>query len=146
MGVSTEPAIAIALQKQIFSEVSGVMFTRNPITGGEERYIEASWGLGEAILSGLVVPDSFRLSAQGQVIERTAGEKDLRLEADPQGNVVEVEVEGDAVERLCLKDSQSQELHELASLCETTYRTGLDIEWAVFEDRVYLLQCRAITR
>jgi pyruvate,water dikinase len=146
MGVSTEPAIAIALQKQILSDVSGVMFTRNPITGANERYIEASWGLGEAIVSGLVVPDSFRLTDNGEVIERTAGEKDLRLEADPHGNVIELEVEGDAIEKLCVSDQQLAELHQLASQCEKTYGSGLDIEWAIAEGRVYLLQCRAITR
>jgi len=146
MGVSAEPAIAVALQKQILSDVSGVMFTRNPITGADERYIEASWGLGEAIVSGLVVPDSFRLSRQGQVMARTAGEKDLRLEADREGNVIEVEIEGEAVEALCVNDSQLLELHDLASRCEATYGTGLDIEWAISEGKVYLLQCRAITR
>jgi len=145
MGVSAEPAIAVALQKQLLSEVSGVMFTRNPITSADERYIEASWGLGEAIVSGLVVPDSFRLSPQGQVIERTAGEKDLKLEADSEGNVTEIEIEGEAVEMLCVNDNQLRELHELACNCESTYGPGLDIEWAIADGQVYLLQCRAIT-
>ena len=49
------------------------MFTRNPVTGADERMIEASWGLGEAVVAGLVIPDSFRISRDGQVLDRRAG-------------------------------------------------------------------------
>jgi pyruvate,water dikinase len=146
MGITGEPAIAIALQKQILSDESGVMFTRNPLNGESERYIEASWGLGEAIVAGLVVPDSFRVSPVGEIVERTAGEKDIKLIADQYGNTIEVEVEPEKIEVLCLSDEQLLRLHKLASECEAVYGTGLDIEWAFFEDELYLLQCRGITR
>ena len=62
-----------------------MLFTRNPVTGAAERVIEASWGLGEAVVAGLVVPDRFRLDARGRVLERTAGEKDAALRAGPAG-------------------------------------------------------------
>ena len=52
---------------------AGVMFTQNPVTGADERMIEASWGLGEAVVAGLVIPDSFRIDRAGEVLERTAG-------------------------------------------------------------------------
>lgn len=147
MGVSGEPAIAVALQRQIASEVSGVMFTRNPQSGESERYIEASWGLGEAIVAGLVVPDSFRLSAAGAIIARSAGEKDLMIVADTaSGTAVEVAVDDDKITALCLNDAQLSKLHKLAGACELVYGDGLDIEWAFFQDELYLLQCRAITR
>ncbi len=146
MSISGDPAIAIALQIQILSDVSGVMFTRNPLSGASERVIEASWGLGEAIVAGLVVPDSFRISPTGEIIERIAGEKDIKLIADANGNVLEVEVEPDKIEALCLSDGQLNNLHQLASDCETVYGSGLDIEWAFSQEKLYLLQCRAITR
>jgi len=146
MQVAGAPAIAIALQKQILSESAGVMFTRNPQTGNEERYIEASWGLGEAIVAGLVVPDMFRLGADGSVLECTAGEKDLMLIAEPDGTVVEIEVEGERIEKLCLTTAQLAQLHELASNCQNLYGRDIDIEWAFYQDQLYLLQCRGITR
>lgn len=146
MGIGGEPAIAIALQKQILSEMSGVMFTRNPVSGESERYIEASWGLGEAIVAGLVVPDSFRLSNSGDILQKTAGEKDIMLVADPNGTAVEVEVEEERIEALCLTDGHLAQLHELASRCESVYGADIDIEWAIYQDELFLLQCRGITR
>lgn len=146
MAVTGEPAIAIALQQQILSDVAGVMFTKNPLSGESERYVEASWGLGEAIVAGLVVPDTFRLSNVGEVIEETAGEKDIKLVATADGKTEEVEVDAELVEALCLNRDQLTELHQLASKCEAVYGQSLDIEWAVFDGRVYLLQCRSITK
>lgn len=144
--VAGEPRIAVALQKQVLSESAGVMFTRNPRNGAAERYIEASWGLGEAIVAGLVVPDSFRISPAGVILERTAGEKDLMLQANPTGEVEEVEVDPDRIEALCLTDVQLGQLHTLAEACQQVYGPDIDIEWAFCAGQLYLLQCRAITR
>ena len=65
--------------------VAGVMFTENPVTGADERLIEASWGLGEAVVAGLVVPDHFRLDRSGQVLERKAGRKRIAIRSLPNG-------------------------------------------------------------
>lgn len=146
MQVAGEPEIAVALQLQVLSESAGVMFTRNPLTSVSERYIEASWGLGEAIVAGLVVPDTFRLSAAGEVLESSAGEKDLMLVAVAGGKVIEVEVEPERIEALCLTPSQLVQLHELADKCQQVYGPDIDIEWAFYQDQLYLLQCRGITR
>ncbi len=145
MKVTGEPAIAVVLQKQILSDVSGVMFTHNPVSNVSERYIEASWGLGEAIVAGLVVPDSFRISNSGDIIEQVAGEKDVELVATADGEAVEREVEGDRVTALCLSEPQLGQLHELAKKCESVYGDQIDIEWAFHQDQIYLLQCRSIT-
>ena len=146
MGVAGEPAIAVVLQQQILSEVAGVMFTQNPLNGDSERYIEASWGLGEAIVAGLVVPDSFRIGNDGSLIQQTAGEKDIKLVATAAGATEEVEVEADKIEALCLDAEQLLQLHELAAKCETVYGDKIDIEWAFHAGNLYLLQCRSITR
>lgn len=145
MRVPGEPAIAVVLQKQILSESAGVMFTRNPLDGAEERYIEASWGLGEAIVAGLVVPDNYRIGSDGKILARTAGEKDIMLMCDETGTVVEVNVEAERIEALCLNDTQLTQLHALATDCQRVYGAAVDIEWAFFEGALYLLQCRAIT-
>lgn len=144
--VAGDPAIAVVLQKQVLSDVAGVMFTRNPLGGAVERYIEASWGLGEAIVAGLVVPDRYRIHAEGTIIERMAGEKDLMLVADPGGTVVEVEVAPERIEALCLSDRHLSQLHQLASACQQVYGADIDIEWAFHDGQLYLLQCRGITR
>lgn len=146
MQVSGEPAIAVAIQKQILSDMAGVMFTRNPLTGDTERYIEAGWGLGEAIVSGLIVPDTYRIATDGTVLERRAGEKDLLLVAHKDGNVMEQAVAEDKIEALCLGDAELKQLHELANACEKVYGAKLDIEWAFYQGQIYLLQCRGITR
>ena len=99
-----------------------MLFTRNPVTGAAERVIEASWGLGEAVVAGLVVPDRFRLDARGRVLERTAGEKDVALRAGPAGTE-EVAVTGAAVHTPCLDDAQLAALHLLAEACDVVYST-----------------------
>lgn len=145
MGIDDEPAIAVVLQQQIQSEIAGVMFTRHPLSGDTERYVEASWGLGEAIVAGLVVPDGFRIGNDGSIIERIVGEKDVMLACTATGEVEEVEVDADKIEALCLSDDQLLQLHELATACENIYGQNIDIEWAFHDGRLYLLQCRAIT-
>ena len=146
MGVGDEPAIAVVLQQQIQSEVAGVMFTRHPLSSAAERYVEASWGLGEAIVAGLIVPDGFRIAEDGTILERIVGEKDIKLVSTNAGEVLEVEVESDKVAALCLSDNQLQQLHQLATRCQSIYSQDIDIEWAFHAGKLYLLQCRAITR
>lgn len=146
-GLSGGPRIAIAVQTLVESEVAGVMFTRHPMTGADERVIEAAWGLGEAIVAGLVVPDSYRIARSGEILERTAGEKDLELVPASEGGTAEVAVDADRAAALCLDDAKLGQLHTLALGCERHYAAlgPLDIEWAFAGGTPYLLQCRAIT-
>jgi hypothetical protein len=125
--------------------VAGVMFTENPVTGADERMIEASWGLGEAVVAGLVVPDHFRLDRPGQVLERKAGRKRVRIRSLPTGGTVEEQVPAALVTELCLDDAQLAALSELALRCEQVYGPRRDIEWAFQDGELYLLQCRAVT-
>ncbi|PCI80788.1 MAG: hypothetical protein COB20_02730 [SAR86 cluster bacterium] len=145
MGVEGEPAIAVVIQQQILSEVAGVMFTKNPITNANERYIEASWGLGEAVVAGMVVPDSYRISSEGSVLEQVLGDKDVELVATEEGETREREVDQIRQDSLCLREDQLDRLHNLALNCEAVYGEHIDIEWAFHEGQLYLLQCRSIT-
>jgi pyruvate,water dikinase len=122
------------------------MFTQNPVTGADERVIEASLGLGEAVVAGRVIPDHYRVSRDGEVLERTAGRKDVAFRSLAQGGTVEEAVPADLVERLCLDDGQLAEMNALAARCERVYGPGRDIEWAFADGTLYLLQCRAVTR
>ena len=145
MGVQGEPAIAVVIQQQILSEVAGVMFTKNPITNANERYIEASWGLGEAVVAGMVVPDSFRISGEGSILEQVLGDKDVELVAVAEGETREQEVDEARQSSLCLSEDQLERLHTLALNCEAVYGEHIDIEWAFHDGQLYLLQCRSIT-
>ena len=127
-------------------DCAGVMFTRNPLNGADERVIEASWGLGEAVVAGLVVPDNYALDDRGNVLRRIAGTKDIALRPAVEGGTVEEVVADDLVTAFCLTDDILSRLHGLASRCESFFGRGLDIEWAFAESRLFLLQCRAMTR
>jgi pyruvate, water dikinase len=146
VGVFTRPSVAVVVQVLLDPDCAGVMFTRNPITGADERMIEASWGLGEAVVAGLVIPDSYRVSRDGQVLERRAGLKRVAIRTLAAGGTVEEEVAPALVEQLCLDDSQLAELNRLAGRCEEVYGPNRDIEWAIADGTVYLLQCRAVTK
>ena len=146
MGIHATPRTAVTLQKMVFPDCAGVMFTRHPVTGADEIVIEASWGLGEAIVEGLVIPDHFRLSKDGTPREKTAGTKDIRMRALPGGGVEEESIDDpDEVNGFCLDDAQLAGLVRLALLCEKHFGPGRDIEWGIEKGVAYLLQCRAIT-
>jgi CRP/FNR family cyclic AMP-dependent transcriptional regulator len=122
-----------------------VMFTQNPVTGADERVIEASWGLGEAVVAGLVIPDTYRVDRAGQVLERTAGRKQIAIRSVATGGTVEEKIAADRAEQLCLDDDQLAALSDLALRCEQVYGMARDIEWAFAGGTLYLLQCRAVT-
>jgi len=127
-------------------DAAGVMFTQNPVTGADERVIEASFGLGEAVVAGLVIPDTFRIDRSGEVLERTAGLKKIAVRSRPDGGTVEEAVPRERAEELCLDDGHLAALSDLADRCERVYGRARDIEWAVAGGTLYLLQCRAVTR
>jgi pyruvate,water dikinase len=146
LGMDETPRVGVVVQRMIEPDCAGVMFTKNPLNGADERVIEASWGLGEAVVAGLVVPDNYVLDKQGRVLRRTAGEKDVALRGAPEGGTIEEAVEDHLVSELCLNDAMLANLHALAMKCESFFGTGLDLEWAFSGGTLYLLQCRAMTR
>ncbi len=146
LGLDDKPSVAVVVQRMIEPDCAGVMFTANPINGSDERVIEAAWGLGEAVVAGLVLPDNFLLAADGRVIKRRIGEKDIALRSNPAGGTIEEVVKPSLVNAPCLSDAQLAQLHELGSRCEKHFGRGLDLEWAFSQNRLYLLQCRAMTR
>src|SRR3954464_8776374 len=145
LGVFTRPSVGGVVQSLLSPDSAGVMFTRNPITGADERMIEAAWGLGEAVVAGRVIPDTFRLSRSGEVLDRRPGLKKFAIRSVASGGTVDEDVAPELVEALCLSDGQLAMLGELATECERVYGEGRDIEWAFAGGDLYLLQCRAVT-
>jgi pyruvate,water dikinase len=145
VGLFTRPSVGVVVQTLLNPAVAGVMFTEHPVTGADERLIEASWGLGEAVVAGVVVPDQFRLDRSGRVLERKVGRKRVAIRSLPNGGTFEQQVPPAQVNQLCLDDGQLMALGELALRCEKVYGSRRDIEWAFQDGTLYLLQCRAVT-
>jgi hypothetical protein len=133
------------VQSLLDPEVAGVMFTQNPVTGADERVVEAAWGLGEAVVAGLVIPDTFRVAPDGTILERTPGLKRTAVRSRADGGTYEEDVAADRAEALTLDDDMLAQLNRLAHHCETVYGNARDIEWAIADGTLYLLQCRAVT-
>lgn len=146
VGLFARPSVGVVVQSLLDPDVAGVMFTQNPINKADERLIEASWGLGEVVVAGRVIPDSFRMDRVGAVRERTPGLKKIAIRAAADGGTVEESVTPELVGQLCLDDDQLAQLNALAAQCEQVYGPARDIEWAFAGGQLYLLQCRAVTR
>jgi pyruvate,water dikinase len=146
LGVQGAPRVAVVVQEMVEPECAGVLFTRNPLDGSDERVIEAAWGLGEVVVAGLVEPDRFRLARGGTVREAVVGYKDVRMHMLPGGDTEEVPVDAHLRSEPCLADHQLGMLDALASRCEALFPGAHDIEWAFSGGRLYLLQRRSITR
>jgi phosphoenolpyruvate synthase/pyruvate phosphate dikinase len=146
VGLFARPSVGVVVQALLDPETAGVMFTQNPVNGADERMIEASWGLGEVVVAGMVIPDNFRVDRSGRVLERTPGVKKIAVRTLPDGGTVEEQVPPELVEQPCLDDDQLADLNRLAGRCEEVYGPARDIEWAFAGGELYLLQCRAVTR
>jgi pyruvate,water dikinase len=139
--------LAVVIQAMIESEVAGIMFTANPITGNrDEALLNASWGLGEAIVSGLVTPDTFTVrKSDGHVVSRDLGAKERTIEYAREGGTVEMDTPAERRDAPALSDEQVAELLAVSKQIENHYGAPQDIEWAYARGRFYILQSRAIT-
>ena len=145
LGLPREPRMAVVVQELVDADSAGVLFSRNPLDGSDELVIEAAWGLGEAVVAGLVTPDRFRLSRDGGVVERIAALKDVALRIDPEGGTRQTDVPDELARALCLDDDQLAALYELALRCDEVFGGSHDLEWAFASGRLYLLQRRTLT-
>jgi pyruvate,water dikinase len=146
LNIEDEPCMGVVVQTLVAAEVAGVMFTRNPLDGSDERVIEASWGLGTVVVDGRVVPDRYRIARGGEVLERVRGRKDVAVELFADGHTREVSVPPARAEAPCLGDARLRALDSLASACEEVLGRARDIEFAFGAGTLHLLQSRPLTR
>jgi len=139
--------IAVVVQQMVPADKSGVMFTSHPSTGDPRIIVEAAWGLGEAVVSGTVSPDNYEVNRETAAVEQvTVADKKTMLERDPEtGETVEREVDPDRRERRVLTDAEVERLVELGRTVENHYEQPQDVEWAIRDGEVYMLQSRPIT-
>lgn len=145
LGLDGAAPMGVVLQRMVSAHAAGVLFTRHPVTGAEQRLIEGSWGLGEVVVAGRVVPDRWVLAPGGAVVEYTPGVKDSRLVLKPDGTAVSEDVPAELREAPCLDAAALVALDALAAACDRVWAPPHDIEWAVVEQTVYLIQRRPIT-
>ncbi len=138
-------SLAVVVQEMVQSDTSGVLFTANPLNGSREQtVIDATLGLGEALVSGLVEPDHYVVeTATAQVLKRRLGAKATVIRGVGGGGThTELMDHGD---QPALSDAQIQELTVLGRRVANFYGSPQDIEWAYGQGRLYLLQARPIT-
>ncbi|NUT40079.1 MAG: phosphoenolpyruvate synthase, partial [Thermoactinospora sp.] len=140
--------LAVVIQQMVDSAVAGVMFTANPVTGRRhEAVIDASPGLGEAVVSGAVNPDRFVVH-EGEILERHAGDKRLAIRSLPGGGTEREQLDHGELDHggFCLTDEQVLELAALGRRVEDHYGAPQDTEWAIDAGgTLWLTQARPIT-
>ena len=137
--------MAVVVQQMIDAEKSGVMFTSHPSTGDPRMIIEAAWGLGEAVVSGAVSPDNYVVTRGGEPLEVTVSDKKVMHVRGDGGTTEERSVPEDRRTERVLSEAELADLVSLGERVETHYDTPQDVEWAVRDSEVYMLQSRPIT-
>ncbi|MCY7723999.1 phosphotransferase, partial [Bacillus pumilus] len=139
------PLMAVVVQGLIHSDVSGVIFSENPVSGKtNEMMLTASYGLGEAIVSGLVTPDTFIVDKETLSIEKSLGTKELQIIPYQEG-VIEQSVTEEMAGQYCLNDDELVEITQITKQVEALYGHSVDIEFGIANGTFYLLQARPIT-
>jgi pyruvate,water dikinase len=139
-----EKGMAVVVQKMVKSDISGVMFTSDPVTGEDHVVIEASWGLGESIVSGLVTPDRYTVSYDGKVLEAAVRTKEKGFFLI-DGKNQEVDIDPEKAAQRCADDEILGKIAAEGLKLRDHFGMPQDIEWAVENGKVYILQSRAIT-
>ena len=142
-----EPRIAVIVQEQIKSDISGVVFSINPLTNNyDEVVFNANWGLGESVVSGTCTPDTVIVDKwKMQVKNRVCGAKESKVLLLEKGGTREIKAEGESDTELCLSDGTALSLTRYVKTLEEVFRKPVDVEWAVSNDHEYILQARPVT-
>lgn len=148
-----EQAMGVTVQEMVDAEVSGVLFTCNPVSGDPSMVaVNASWGLGIAVVGGETTPDDFLVSkVTGEVVRRTVNAKEIEYVPDAAGRgTLRVDVPPERREEPCLGDAELAALVDLARRVERHFGSHQDVEWAIARGRplpeaLLVLQARPVT-
>ncbi len=137
--------LSVVIQKMVFPQAAGILFTADPITSSRKVLsIDASFGLGEAMVSGLVNPDNYRV-CNGKIIGKKISTKKLAIYAMQDGGTKEQEIESDKQNMQTLTDEKILELDRMGRKIEEHFGSPQDIEWCLADDVFYIVQSRPIT-
>jgi len=139
--------IAVVVQEMVDAEKAGVMFTVHPSTGEEKILIEGAWGLGEAVVSGTVTPDTYWVDkATGEILRKQISEKNIMFKKKSEnGQTVKVPVPDDLKNKQVLNEDEIAQLVELGKRIQEHYQFPQDTEWAIENGKIFMLQSRPVT-
>jgi pyruvate, water dikinase len=143
-GIAGPPRAGVVIQEMISADTSAVVFTRDPLDGRDVVVIEASFGLGESVVNGSVIPDRFVLDRGGGLLSCQAGDKDRALLLIG-GCVVEQEIAAPRSTMLCLDQARLAQIHQLVGDVDRVWPAPHDLEIAFLGARIHLLQRRPLT-
>ncbi len=137
--------MAVVVQRMVFPDAAGVLFTADPVTGNRKvATVDAGFGLGEALVSGLVNPDVYKVR-DGEVVARTVATKQRAIQARPAGGTREVAIDPRRQDQPALTDAQLVRLVRLGRRIEAHFGRPQDIEWCLAGDEFPIVQSRPIT-
>jgi rifampicin phosphotransferase len=137
--------MAVVVQQMVFPQAAGILFTADPVTSNRKvASVEASFGLGEALVSGLVNADLFKVR-DGEVVAKAVATKQLAIHASPAGGTEELAIEPERQRQPALTDAQVVRLAQLGRRIEAHFGRPQDIEWCLVDDGFQIVQSRAIT-
>src|SRR5437588_131704 len=137
--------MAVIVQQMVFPQAAGILFTADPVTGNRKvASVEASFGLGEALVSGLVNADVYKVR-DGEVVAKAVGTKQLAIYASTGGGIREQAIEPERQEQPALTDAQVVRLAQLGRRIEAHFGRPQDIEWCLVDDDFQIVQSRPIT-
>ncbi len=137
--------LSVVVQHMVFPDVSGIMFTADPVTGNRKIIsIDASYGIGEALVSGIVSADLYQVRAD-KIYKKQIARKEIAIYAQPEGGTEKVEITGDRQTTPALSDEQAVKLAGIGRSIEEHFKSPQDIEWCLVEDEIFIVQSRPIT-
>jgi pyruvate,water dikinase len=137
--------MAVVVQEMVFPHAAGILFTADPVTSNRRvASVEASFGLGEALVSGRVNADTYKVR-DGEIIAKAVAAKQLAIQPSPTGGTQELAIEPEHQEEPALTDAQIVRLAQLGRQIETNFGHPQDIEWCLVDDEFAIVQDRPIT-
>ncbi|MCC6457579.1 MAG: phosphoenolpyruvate synthase [Caldilineaceae bacterium] len=139
--------LAVVVQRMVSPELSGILFTADPVSGHRQIVsIDASYGLGEALVAGLVSADLYKVDKRSHaIVEIRTGDKQLAIRPQAGGGTYQERLEGQARHARVLSDAQVLALADLGVRIEAHYGKPQDIEWCIAQGEIYVVQARPIT-
>jgi pyruvate,water dikinase len=138
--------LSVVVQRMILPDVSGILFTADPVSNNRQVIsIDASYGLGEALVAGLVSPDLYKVDKRSHSITTKIGDKQLAIHPKPEGGTYQEQITGKARHARVLDDAQVLALADLGVRIEAHYGKPQDIEWCMAQGQLYIVQARPIT-
>ncbi|NMB66703.1 phosphoenolpyruvate synthase [Candidatus Woesearchaeota archaeon] len=138
-------SLAVVIQKMIDSEKSGVVFSKDPTNKTDNVIVEAVFGLGEGIVSGIITPDEYIVNKELEILDKKIMEKKVAITRDSSGKNQIVKLTNEKSHQQVLKDYEIKKIAEISLMLEEHYKKPQDIEFAIERDEVYVVQTRPIT-